>query len=151
MRRIFIDFAKARRQGCIRSSGRLAFAAPGDGKSGGSDDRHDGEAWMSDGTIPVVVEPAGIELSCREGETIMQCAHRLGYYWPTICGGNGECGACRFEILEGEQNLGGEAVEESILFRRIARTSDQGFPVRFGCRARPSGALRVRRRGVSPR
>jgi hypothetical protein len=36
----------------------------------------------------VCVEPQGIELVARHGETVMAAAERLGWRWPTICHGD---------------------------------------------------------------
>ena len=54
--------------------------------------------------IPVRVEPLGIILHCSPNETLIRCAWRSGYYWPTICGGIGDCGACRCELAEGDHH-----------------------------------------------
>jgi len=42
----------------------------------------------------VWVEPAGIDLSVEDGETVMAAAVRSGYRWPTVCGGQAQCGVC---------------------------------------------------------
>ena len=51
-------------------------------------------------TATVRVEPSGITLDVRDGETVMAAARRAGYRWPTICGGLADCGACALEVVE---------------------------------------------------
>jgi hypothetical protein len=50
----------------------------------------------------VCVEPQGIELVARHGETVMAAAERLGWRWPTICHGDDSSPvrlACQARIL----------------------------------------------------
>ncbi len=99
--------------------------------------------------MPVVtVEPAGFRIEARVGETIMAAAVALGYYWPTTCGGKGECTTCACLVIEGMQNL--DAIgrfESSSLVegkgRQVLKT-----PVRLACQARLHGDVTVRRSGV---
>ena len=42
----------------------------------------------------VRVEPAGVDIAVDEGETLMAAAVRAGYRWPTVCGGQAQCGVC---------------------------------------------------------
>jgi len=74
-----------------------------------------------------------------------------GFYWPTICGGNGECGVCRFEAAEHAENLAPETDREAILFRTIPRVSAAGLPVRFACCAIANGPVVARRKGIVPK
>lgn len=96
----------------------------------------------------ITIELSDVTLTCRAGETVIQCAWRNGYYWPTICGGNGECGACRCEVVENSDNLGAESERETLLFRSIRRTGSSGLPVRFACCAPVLGPVTLRRKGV---
>ncbi|AMK25574.1 2Fe-2S iron-sulfur cluster-binding protein [Sphingobium sp. TKS] len=98
---------------------------------------------MTEATFSITVEPAGVTLTCLPGETMMQCATRHGMHWPTICRGVAQCSACRFEILEGEENFMEESPAEEALFRAVARVASSGNKVRFGCCAQPSGDVRV--------
>ena len=41
----------------------------------------------------VRVEPAGVDIPVDDGETLMAAAVRAGYRWPTVCGGQAQCGA----------------------------------------------------------
>ncbi|WP_380871623.1 hypothetical protein ACFB49_25830 [Sphingomonas sp. DBB INV C78] len=98
---------------------------------------------MPGGEIRVTVEPAGVTLTCLPDETMMQCATRHGMHWPTICRGAAQCSACRFEILEGEENFADEPPAEQALFRAVARVGASGNRVRFGCCAQPTGRATV--------
>jgi len=46
-------------------------------------------------------EPIGRRGKCRSGETILDCAHRLGVGINNICGGQGTCHSCKVQLLEG--------------------------------------------------
>ncbi|MFC1942551.1 ASKHA domain-containing protein [Chloroflexota bacterium] len=46
-------------------------------------------------------EPIGRRGKCRENETLLQCARRLGIGISSICGGKGTCRSCRVQILSG--------------------------------------------------
>ncbi len=46
-------------------------------------------------------QPIGRRGECRDGESIMDCARRLGLKMNHICGGNGTCGTCRVRLLAG--------------------------------------------------
>ena len=100
-------------------------------------------------SFEITVELSDVVLTCHAGETVMECAARNGYYWPTICGGNGECGACRCEVIGQADNLMPETDREAVLFRAIPRTGPGGFPIRFACCAVVSGPVTVRRKGVT--
>src|SRR5258705_2398947 len=55
---------------------------------------------------PVVhVEPIGVDLALEPGETIIEAAWRLGYYWPTVCYGQARCTMCAVQVLGGEESL----------------------------------------------
>lgn len=52
----------------------------------------------------VIVQPEGIELEMKEGDTIMQAAKRCGIYIDAPCGGNGSCKKCVVQIkIQGEK------------------------------------------------
>jgi len=94
--------------------------------------------------------PLEVEIEAAEGETVMGAAQRLGYYWPTTCGGEGRCTTCACEVIEGMALLSpmGRAEQKSLVYERgeaILRTS-----VRLACQARVAGegAITVRKPGV---
>ena len=100
----------------------------------------------------VRVEPSGLDLELHEDESIMVGAHRLGYSWPTICGGEASCKVCVMEVREGAdglspmENLERAALEET--FRSLER---HGVPIRLACQAKASGDVVVFKRGVKKR
>lgn len=98
----------------------------------------------------VTVQPSGIEFDAAEGETIFAAARAAGYWWPTSCGGVGECTTCAGEIVSGGDALSamgkGEAAE--LVRQRGRRVLDQ--PVRLCCQARVHGDVAVKKPGVKP-
>jgi uncharacterized 2Fe-2S/4Fe-4S cluster protein (DUF4445 family) len=50
----------------------------------------------------VVFEPIGRKGECRDGESILDCARRLGIGISSICGGRGTCGTCRIQVTDGQ-------------------------------------------------
>ncbi len=101
--------------------------------------------------MPVVtVQPAGYRIELSTGETIMGGARARGYYWPTTCGGKGECTTCACLVLAGEANLSPMSRFESYSLvegrgRLILKTA-----VRLACQARVQGDVEVQRAGVLP-
>jgi 2Fe-2S ferredoxin len=98
--------------------------------------------------FPVHVAPGTLILDCRSGETLIQCAWRNGYYWPTVCGGVGDCGACRCELVAGEENVGPIDIAETLLFRMNPGMARADRPVRLACRMTVNGPVEVFKKGV---
>jgi len=99
---------------------------------------------------PVRIEPLGLDLICQESETIIQCAWRNGLYWPTICGGVAECGACRCEVIEGHDALGDASRSEEIMMKMRPALFAKGI-VRLACCLTISGPVTLRKEGVRRR
>jgi ferredoxin, 2Fe-2S len=103
--------------------------------------------------ITVRVEPAGVTISVRPGETLMKAAERLGYRWPTVCHGQALCTAC--SIVLDDDNCDAfeapEPLEQSGLALLTGRSFYQGKPVRLACQARPIAETVVIKRGVRKR
>jgi 2Fe-2S ferredoxin len=100
-------------------------------------------------TVTVRVEPSGIELAVRDGETVMAAARRAGYRWPTICGGLADCGACALEVLETAAALPPPTTVEGMRLNVLVerrRHPDRTF--RLACQLAPSSDLVVRKTGV---
>lgn len=55
-------------------------------------------------THRVAVRPLGAELEVLDGEDLFSAAQRLGYRWPTVCGGKGTCRTCFVVVDEGTEN-----------------------------------------------
>jgi len=49
----------------------------------------------------ILFKPEGKEVHIKEGETILEAAHQAGIYINSECGGEGVCGRCKVQILEG--------------------------------------------------
>ena len=98
---------------------------------------------------PIVrVEPLGAALEVFDGESIMAAAHRLGYYWPTICGGEGSCHTCYLRVLSGGENLTAEEPYEREGLEELRRAARSGDELRLACQARAVGDAVVHKRGV---
>ncbi|MDB5576320.1 MAG: ferredoxin [Bradyrhizobium sp.] len=94
------------------------------------------------------VTPGDITLHCHPSETLIECAWRSGYYWPTICGGVGDCGACRCELVSGEEYVAPLDTVEALMFRINPGMGQAGRPVRLACRMTVSGPVEVFKKGV---
>lgn len=97
----------------------------------------------------VRVEPSGIELEAEPGETVMAAALRAGYRWPTVCGGQAECGVCALDVLAAPVPVPVPVSEEA---ERIAQLPElRLYPdraYRLACRLVVVDGLVVRKRGV---
>jgi ferredoxin, 2Fe-2S len=98
--------------------------------------------------------PLDVEFEAAPGETVMGAAQRLGYYWPTTCGGEGRCTTCACEVVEGVAALEpvGRTEAKALVAERgeaVLRTA-----VRLACQARlleaPGARITVRKPGVRP-
>jgi ferredoxin, 2Fe-2S len=96
------------------------------------------------------VEPAGIEIEVRHGETLLQAAWRAGYYWPTLCFGVGDCNACHCEVLDGQHvtspRTDAEVRHLEDMSRRVRRVNPRR--IRLACQVTVSGDIAVRKQGV---
>lgn len=98
----------------------------------------------------ITIQPLGITIEAERGQTIMEAARAAGYYWPTSCGGKGECTTCAGVIECGMQNLSSMGRYESFnLVRQRGRHSLKA-PIRLCCQARVYGDVEVRKPGVKP-
>lgn len=53
----------------------------------------------------ITVEPLGVEVSCREDQSILEACLRQGVNLPHACT-HGTCATCKVEVLDGEVDLG---------------------------------------------
>ena len=100
------------------------------------------------------MEPSGIEIEVREGETLMAAAVRGGYRWPTVCGGLAQCGACAVQIVGDAGSLDLDP-PSGLEAARLATLPDRKLhpdaEFRLACQLRPDGVdLVVRKKGVRP-
>ncbi len=94
------------------------------------------------------VDPAGFAIEVRAAESLMAAAVRLGYYWPTTCGGEGRCTTCAVEVIDGAERLSpiGRSERAALLEGRGAGALKTGL--RLACQALAVGDVIVRKIGV---
>jgi 2Fe-2S ferredoxin len=100
----------------------------------------------------VRVEPSGVDLEPARGETMIEAAWRLGYYWPTVCYGQAQCTVCHVEVVEGDEHLTPiEDDERDALEHRLPGAHRRDTTrVRLACQARVTGPVTVLKHGVRP-
>jgi 2Fe-2S ferredoxin len=97
----------------------------------------------------VRVEPSGVSIEVREGETLMAAAERQGYRWPTICHGQAICTACCIVLDDNlEAFEPADQVELNGLELLRGRSFYEGKTVRLACQARVVASTVVTKRGV---
>lgn len=97
----------------------------------------------------VTVLPYGIVLDVGRDETIMAAAVRAGYWWPTSCSGQAECGLCACVVESGNDHLSAVNPEEKATLAILPPTSARaGRVVRLACQVKVSGDVVVFKRGV---
>jgi 2Fe-2S ferredoxin len=97
----------------------------------------------------VIVEPKGTVLLVGESETIMGAAQRLGYQWPTVCGGEASCKACTCEVRSDPDALEQMSrLERTELERSFPTLHRDRWPLRLACQAKPLADVTVFKRGV---
>lgn len=95
----------------------------------------------------VIVQPKGVELALKQGETVFDGARRLGYSWPTVCGGQGTCSTCYMSVADGSENLSEPSAYEREGLERLDIPEGPN-PVRLACQAKVFGDVTVTKRGV---
>jgi len=84
---------------------------------------------------PILIEPSGERFAQAAGDTVLRAALRAGIGFPHECNSGG-CGACKFELLDGEvDNLWPEAPGLSERDRRKKRL--------LACQCRANSPLRI--------
>ena len=105
-------------------------------------------------TVIVRVEPLGVEIPVPRGSSLMRAAERQGLRWPTVCGGDAECGTCSVTVASADAGaLPPPSAKETQTLRLIPPRPTQagGDVVRLACQLRPTRGLVVWKRGVRPR
>jgi 2Fe-2S ferredoxin len=99
----------------------------------------------------VRVEPDGLDLDVRAGETLLEAAWRLGYDWPTICFGQADCMTCHVRVVEGEA-AAAAATDDELERMRLKMSQRLQSPTRrLACRLLVTGdGLVVEKKGVQP-
>lgn len=86
----------------------------------------------------VVFEPSGTEVAARENETLLAAALRSDVEIRHVCGGKGQCGTCRVEVLSGDAFTPVTDPERKWLGEKA------GAGWRLACQTRPLGPARLR-------
>lgn len=94
----------------------------------------------------VRVLPLGAEVEVAGGEPLMAAARRQGLWWPTICGGNCECGTCWVVVEHGAEHCSPVAPAERARLDQGMKANEPR--ARLACQVRMSGPVTVRRRSV---
>jgi 2Fe-2S ferredoxin len=74
---------------------------------------------------------AGKTAEFNEGDVILRCAGAMGVKLSQVCGGDGACGTCRIEVVEGWDNLSPQTPEE--VYKEIEA------PYRLSCQTKLIG------------
>lgn len=65
---------------------------------------------------------------CATGKTLLQCALDMQIEISHVCGGDGACGTCRIEVVEGWDRLSPQTPDET--YKELEP------PYRLGCQAK---------------
>jgi ferredoxin len=95
----------------------------------------------------VTVQPSGVRFAVGTGETVFAAAGRAGLRWPTICGGNGNCGTCCSQIIEGQDGCSPIGEHEFETLSTVLRAPTDGSR-RLVCQLQIKTDVTVQRRGV---
>lgn len=100
---------------------------------------------------PISIQPGDITFDVAEGETVIAAAWRNHYYWPTICGGRGECTACHLFIEDGSDNAVPPEPTELAMLEGVRARTRSDLPVRLACQLRTTGPMTVKKKAVRRR
>jgi ferredoxin len=96
--------------------------------------------------LSVRVLPADAVVEVAPGESLMAAAQRQGWFWPTVCGGDCDCGTCWVVVEEGaEHGSAVEAAERATLAKGMKANEPRA---RLACQIEVSGPMVVTRRSV---
>lgn len=100
----------------------------------------------------LTVRPAGITFDAHSDETVIQAAWRNGYFWPTICNGQGMCKTCVFQVVEGADGLTTPSEFEQEGLDHVTPTlPGDADHYRLACQARITGDVVAQKIGVRAR
>lgn len=98
----------------------------------------------------VTVQPSGIIFDAADGESVMDAARAAGYWWPTSCGGIGECTTCAGIVEDGIEHLSAMGRSERAEILRQRGKAALETAIRLCCQARVHGDVAIRKPGVKP-
>jgi adenylate cyclase len=87
----------------------------------------------------VLVQPLNRQLSAPEGRTLLATILDADIPIQHVCGGKGQCGTCRVEVISGSENLSSITKPEINLLGDLL---DQSW--RLACQSKPAGPVTVR-------
>ncbi|MBI2849832.1 MAG: DUF4445 domain-containing protein [Chloroflexi bacterium] len=82
-------------------------------------------------------QPVGRRGECQEGESVLECARRLGVGISSVCGGVGTCGKCQVRILSGSVSEPTSDETETFSPQEI----NAGW--RLACQVYPAGDIKI--------
>lgn len=87
----------------------------------------------------VWIEPAGLALDVKAGDTLFAAARDQGLSWPNACGGHGLCRLCWMDVSAGAENLAAPSAWEraslAALMPMITAEIKTPETVRIACEA----------------
>jgi len=90
-----------------------------------------GMSWQID------FQPVGRRAEGQKGQSVLEIARQAGVGIASLCGGQGVCGACRVQILEGDVS------PPTALERETLSPEELAAGYRLACLARPQGNVQV--------
>ncbi|HXG59161.1 MAG TPA: 2Fe-2S iron-sulfur cluster-binding protein [Thermoanaerobaculia bacterium] len=84
----------------------------------------------------VIFVDEGKSADFPEGKTLLSCASEMNVAVSHVCGGDGACGTCRIEVVEGWDQLTPPTPDET--YKEIE------CPYRLSCQARLKGDVIVK-------
>ena len=99
----------------------------------------------------VHVDPIDVTFELGPDETLIAAAWREGYYWPTVCGGRGECTACHVVVECGAANAVPPGRLEDLVLAPVIAKRDPRLTIRLACQLKVRGPVRVHKKAVRRR
>jgi 2Fe-2S ferredoxin len=84
----------------------------------------------------VIFVDEGKAAEAAAGTTLLACAEAMGVRVSHVCGGDGACGTCRIEVVEGWDHLTPPTPDETY--------KELDPPYRLSCQAKLAGDVIVR-------
>lgn len=84
----------------------------------------------------VTFQDCEIAAICPDRGTVLDCALTCGIEISHICGGDGACGTCRIQVIDGWERLTPQTPVET--------SRDMNAPYRLACQASAEGDIVVR-------
>ena len=101
--------------------------------------------------IQVRIEPSGITLAVKPGETLLQAAKRAGLQWRSVCGGHADCRTCYFTTKEPPEVFSAPGSSEESALKTLAPVLASQGAARLACQARPLHNAVITKVGVGQR